>query len=229
MTRPSKLVVALVAVAALAGCGNDEPTAEVASVTTTLADEPAETTTTTAADEPADDEPAQATEESASPGDRGCDDFASQEEAQAYFESQGGSPDNNVDGLDTDGDGIACELLGSAVADEQPASEPEPAPEAPAEDPEVAAARGKAADYLDFKGFCRPSLIDQLEHEGYSNSASTAAVDSLGVDWYAETVRVAQAYVDFTEFSHSGLVGQLEHEGCEPDHAERAATQVLGF
>jgi peptidoglycan hydrolase-like protein with peptidoglycan-binding domain len=42
-------------------------------------------------------------------GDRDCADFISQAEAQAYFEAQGGSPSNNVDRLDRDGDGIACE------------------------------------------------------------------------------------------------------------------------
>jgi micrococcal nuclease len=40
-------------------------------------------------------------------GDKDCKDFSSQEEAQAYFESRPGDPD----GLDADGDGIACESL----------------------------------------------------------------------------------------------------------------------
>jgi len=43
--------------------------------------------------------------------DYDCDDFDTQEEAQEYFESQGGSANTNVDGLDGDGDGIACESL----------------------------------------------------------------------------------------------------------------------
>jgi len=43
--------------------------------------------------------------------DYDCSDFSTQAEAQAYFESQGGSPTNNVDGLDANGDGIACESL----------------------------------------------------------------------------------------------------------------------
>lgn len=41
--------------------------------------------------------------------DRNCPDFSSQEEAQDYFDQAGGSETNNVDGLDQDGDGIACE------------------------------------------------------------------------------------------------------------------------
>lgn len=40
-----------------------------------------------------------------------CADFQSQEEAQEYFVSRGGSPDYNADFLDADGDGIACETL----------------------------------------------------------------------------------------------------------------------
>ena len=44
-------------------------------------------------------------------GDKDCSDFATQEDAQAYFESKGGSPTNNVDRLDSDHDGIACESL----------------------------------------------------------------------------------------------------------------------
>jgi hypothetical protein len=42
-------------------------------------------------------------------GDKDCADFASQAEAQSYFEANGGSPTNNVDNLDADHDGQACE------------------------------------------------------------------------------------------------------------------------
>jgi hypothetical protein len=48
--------------------------------------------------------------------DRDCPDFDSQEEAQDFFEDNGGSPDNNVDRLDADGDGEACE---DSFADDQ--------------------------------------------------------------------------------------------------------------
>jgi hypothetical protein len=40
-----------------------------------------------------------------------CADFGSQAEAQAYFEANGGSPTNNVDNLDADHDGQACEAF----------------------------------------------------------------------------------------------------------------------
>lgn len=41
--------------------------------------------------------------------DYDCKDFDSHQKAQDYFVSQGGSPSNNVDRLDRDGDGLACE------------------------------------------------------------------------------------------------------------------------
>ena len=46
-----------------------------------------------------------------SSGDKDCSDFATHAEAQNYFVSKGGSPTNNVDRLDSDHDGIACESL----------------------------------------------------------------------------------------------------------------------
>lgn len=44
-------------------------------------------------------------------GDRDCADFATQQQAQRYFESIGGSATNNADRLDANGNGIACESL----------------------------------------------------------------------------------------------------------------------
>ncbi|MDQ3779025.1 MAG: excalibur calcium-binding domain-containing protein [Chloroflexota bacterium] len=41
--------------------------------------------------------------------DRNCGDFTSQSKAQAYFDREGGSPENNVAGLDQDNDGEACQ------------------------------------------------------------------------------------------------------------------------
>jgi micrococcal nuclease len=43
--------------------------------------------------------------------DKDCKDFSTHAEAQSYFESKGGSPTNNVDRLDADHDGLACESL----------------------------------------------------------------------------------------------------------------------
>jgi hypothetical protein len=44
-------------------------------------------------------------------GDRDCEDFDTQAQAQRFFDRHGGSPSNNVDRLDANGDGIPCENL----------------------------------------------------------------------------------------------------------------------
>jgi len=45
------------------------------------------------------------------PGDRDCPSFDTQPQAQRFFKNHGGSRSNNVDRLDADGDGRACETL----------------------------------------------------------------------------------------------------------------------
>ncbi len=42
--------------------------------------------------------------------DKNCDDFSSQQEAQTFFNEQGG-PTKDPHGLDRDGDGVVCESL----------------------------------------------------------------------------------------------------------------------
>lgn len=44
-------------------------------------------------------------------GDKDCKDFTTHQEAQDYFIAKGGSSTNNVDNLDADHDGLACESL----------------------------------------------------------------------------------------------------------------------
>jgi hypothetical protein len=70
----------------------------------------------------------------ASSGDKNCSDFKTWSEAQNYFESKGGSKSNNVDGLDRNRDGIACESLagydqGHENPNDKPKEEPTPTPE----------------------------------------------------------------------------------------------------
>lgn len=43
-------------------------------------------------------------------GDYDCPDFSTQQEAQEFFEDQGG-PENDYHNLDRDGDGVVCESL----------------------------------------------------------------------------------------------------------------------
>jgi hypothetical protein len=92
----------------------------------------------------------------------------------------------------------------------------------------VSNARRTASDYLEFAGFPRSGLNEQLEFEGYPTEAATTAVDSLKVDWMAEAVESAESYLEVSGFSHSGLVEQLEFDGFTPEEAEHGATTALG-
>ncbi len=72
-----------------------------------------------------------------------------------------------------------------------------------------------ANSYLDFKGFSRNGLIDQLSSQygdGYDVEDATIAVDSLTVDWDAQAARAAETYLEFKGFSCRGLIQQLSSE-----------------
>ena len=72
-----------------------------------------------------------------------------------------------------------------------------------------------AQSYLEFSGFSRQGLIDQLSSEfgdQYPVEDATVAVDSLNVDWTAQAVESAQSYLEFSGFSRQGLIGQLSSE-----------------
>lgn len=72
-----------------------------------------------------------------------------------------------------------------------------------------------ANSYLEFKGFVRNGLIDQLSSQyadDYEVEDATIAVDSLTVDWDAQAVRAAETYLEFKGFSCRGLIQQLSSE-----------------
>ncbi|WP_194396709.1 Ltp family lipoprotein [Microbacterium atlanticum] len=71
----------------------------------------------------------------------------------------------------------------------------------------------KAQSYLDFSGFSRVGLIDQLEYEGFSTEDATFGADNAGADWNAEAAEKAASYLEFTSFSREGLYDQLAYEG----------------
>lgn len=106
---------------------------------------------------------------------------------------------------------------------------------APPEDPQVAAARSSARSYLEWGGFSRQGLIDQLSSEfgeQFPVEAATAAVDSMNVDWFAEAVDSAESYTSWRAWSHAELVDQLSSaygEQFTPEQAEHGATVVLGY
>jgi Host cell surface-exposed lipoprotein len=69
-----------------------------------------------------------------------------------------------------------------------------------------------AQQYIGMSGFSQTGLIDQLSSdagEGYDVADSTAAVDSLNIDWDAEAVESAKQYLDMSGFSCNGLIEQL--------------------
>lgn len=71
---------------------------------------------------------------------------------------------------------------------------------------------GAAKDYLDYSGFSRLALIEQLSSSygsGFSKADATFAVDYLKVSWKEQAVRVAKEYLASQHFSRSGLIQQL--------------------
>ena len=85
-----------------------------------------------------------------------------------------------------------------------------------------------AESYLDYSGFSRQGLIEQLEYEEFSTADATFAVDHVTVDWNAEAVESAQSYLEYTSFSKSGLIEQLEYEGFTPAQAQYGADTAYG-
>jgi len=89
-----------------------------------------------------------------------------------------------------------------------------------------------AESYLEFSGFSRQGLIDQLSSEygdKYAVADATAAVDSLDVDWNAAAVETAKSYLDMSGFSCQGLIDQMTSEYGDKytvDQATYGATQA---
>ena len=89
-----------------------------------------------------------------------------------------------------------------------------------------------AQSYLDYSGFSRKGLIDQLSSEygdQFNVRDATAAVDSLTVDYNAEAVESARSYLEFSSFSCQGLIDQLSSQAGDQftvDQATFAAGQT---
>lgn len=94
------------------------------------------------------------------------------------------------------------------------------------------AAVRSAQSYLEYTGFSRQGLIDQLSSEygeKFSVEDATAAVDSLTVDWNAEAAQSAKSYTEFTGMSCQGMIDQLSSEyGSQftQEQAQFGATSV---
>jgi len=126
--------------------------------------------------------------------------------------------------------------VSSAPPEDTAAPEP-PAPQepdAPSLTPSQEAAVRAAESYLQFKGFSRQGLIDQLSSEfadQFPVEDATIAVDSLDVDWNEQAVRSAESYLDLMGFSCQGLIDQLSSEFADKFTVEQAtyAAQQVGL
>lgn len=69
--------------------------------------------------------------------------------------------------------------------------------------------------YPSMTGFSRAGRSEQLSSEygdGYSVADATAALDTLSVDWNAQSVRPANQYLTRTGFSCKGPIDQLSSD-----------------
>lgn len=76
-----------------------------------------------------------------------------------------------------------------------------------------------AMSYLTDQHFSRKGLIEQLKYEGYPAKASTAAVDSLKIDWNEQAALVARDYLQSQPFSRKSLKDQLVFDGFSDTQA----------
>jgi len=141
-----------------------------------------------------------------------------------------------------------------AVVEPEAASEPEAdvadeatEPEATVEEPAAEAAEEDAADgatvaqqnalesaqsYLEYSGFSKAGLMDQLTSEygeGFEKADAEWAIEHVDADWKAEAVESAESYLEYDSFSRTGLIDQLSSEYGEQftaKQAEYAADQV---
>jgi len=80
--------------------------------------------------------------------DKDCKDFSSHDAAQAWFVAHGGTPVTNVDGLDADHDGVACEYPANWPGWAQTTATTVPTPPAP----DALAQTGSPAELSAFAG-----------------------------------------------------------------------------
>ncbi|MFZ8758480.1 Ltp family lipoprotein [Microbacterium sp. HMH0099] len=137
------------------------------------------------------------------------------------------------------GDTIVVNVEKKADAAAPAPAPAQPAPAEPAE-PSMTTAQSSAVrsaeSYLDFGGFSRAGLTQQLTSEygeGYAAEDAEFAIaylESAGkVDWNQEAVQSAESYLDFMGFSRDGLFEQLTSaygEQFTADQANFALTAV---
>lgn len=87
-------------------------------------------------------------------------------------------------------------------------------------------ALSSANNYLKYTSFSKQGLKDQLLFEGYSESESNYAVNTIDVDWNEQAYKSAKNYLEYSSFSYSGLVDQLVFSGFTYDEAEYGANKA---
>ena len=97
-------------------------------------------------------------------------------------------------------------------------------------EPEVTRAQENALrsaeSYLEFSGFSKKGLIDQLSSEyadDYDKADAKWAVNQLDVDWNEQAVRSGESYLDMSGFSRQGLIEQLSSQYAD-NYTEVQAT-----
>lgn len=95
-----------------------------------------------------------------------------------------------------------------------------------------------AQSYLDYSGFSRANLLDQLTSEygeGFDKSDAEFAIKYLEqnslVDWNQEAVDSAESYLEFSSYSRQGLLDQLTSKYGEQFTTEQAnfALKAVGY
>lgn len=131
-----------------------------------------------------------------------------------------------------------AESESEATPEATPEETPEPTPEETPDPTDEFSAEQKnaykaALSYLDFSGFSKTGLIDQLSSEygdKYPVEVAESAVQYLEdndlVDWQAEAIESAQSYLEYSGFSRAGLIDQLSSEYGDKYTAEEAAAAV---
>jgi hypothetical protein len=72
-----------------------------------------------------------------------------------------------------------------------------------------------AESYLEFAGFSKAGLVNQLTSEygeGFSRADAEFAVNHVKVNWKAEAVESAESYLEMSGYSRQGLIDQLTSE-----------------
>ena len=85
----------------------------------------------------------------------------------------------------------------------------------------------KARSNLNRNGYSRSGLISQLQSEGFSLAEATYGVDSISIDWTAQSVKAAGKRLAKKPFSRSGLISQLQSEGFSVEDATYSVDYLL--